>query len=162
MLPILQARPICGLLLRLLRGPESVAAAAAVVAADGGLAILVSALGQGEEVGFFAATCLLEFSRVGVVHLAAVIAAGAVPRLLETLKRTEAEAGAGDSRIETCSAAHTLLNLITADASVGEEAAAAGFDAARLQQLGGLPDEPRGGGACRHVRHLHRRRRGGG
>ena len=143
MLPILQARPICGLLLRLLRGPESVAAAAAVVAADGGLAILVSALGQGEEVGFFAAACLLKISEAGATHLAALVAAGAVPRLLETLKRVEAEAGADDSRSGMRSAAQTLLNLTALEgASVAAEAAAAGFDAARLRQLGELPDEP--------------------
>ena len=138
----LQVQPICDLLGKLLRGPESVAAAAAVVTADGGLGVLVAALGQGENVGFFAVDCLLEISEMGATHLAALVAAGAVPRLLESLKREEVEADMGDLRCEMCSAAQILLNLITADAAVGEEAAAAGFDAARLRTLSELPDVP--------------------
>ena len=134
--PVVLAIP---LLYTLLRGPEAVAAADAVTAADG-FPALANALGEVGEVAGAAAECLLAVSELGERRHAALVAAGAVPRLLALLAADKGEEGPDWAKR---AAARTLLNLMmTDDASVAAEAAAAGFDAARLRQLAGFPDEP--------------------
>ena len=127
-----------GLLGKLLRGPEAANGADAFLAANGLLA-LANALGERGKLAHAATTCLLAISELGERRRAALVAAGAVPRLLALFAADEGEKG---PELAKLAAAHTLLNLIKADASVMAEAAAAGFDAARLRQLAGLPDDP--------------------
>ena len=127
-----------GLLSSLLRGPEAANAADAFLAADGFLA-LANALGEGEKVATSAAACLLAVSELDERRRAALVAAGAVPRLLTFLSTDESAEGPGSAKQ---AAACTLLNLMKESASVAAEAAAAGFDTSRLRLLASLPDEP--------------------
>ena len=118
---------------KLLRGPEAfVTADAAVVGSSP--CVLFDALGRGGEVGGLAVRSLLALSAVGATYPAALIAAGAVPRLLAILDVNEA----ADGKLVKF-AALVLLNLMSANDAAAEEAAAAGFDAARLERLAGLP-----------------------
>ena len=130
---------------KLLCSPEAVAAANALVAA-GCLKYLVASLGADRD--FPAARGFFAISALAPQHRAAMVSAGAVPRLLAVLQKERGGPvpGLGGENArdpEALLAARTLLNLMKAvDASVTAEAAAAGFDAARLRQLAGLPDEP--------------------
>ena len=123
------------ILTKLLRGPEAAAAATAVTAAGGLRALLALLDGR---TAIFAAKFLLAFTGTRPTSCEALIAAGAVPRVLEALA-SAIEGGGGENfegeETPTVPIARTLLNLMRESASVAAEATAAGFDAARLRRL---------------------------
>ena len=123
------------LLEKILAGPDASDAIDAALAATGGLrALLVIALPMCGEAGHNAATALVKAMR-GAAQRAALLAAGAVPRLLAMV----GDEAADDGRLVKL-AAPILLSLVVTEASAAGEAAAGGIDAARLRRIAGLPD----------------------
>ena len=128
---------------KLLRGPEAAATADAVIS-GGGLAAIVAALGREDDPGMDHGSVVdvaLALFWMGEAKRVALVAAGAVPRLLEVLLGGGKEGPGSAKQAVACA----LLNLMKESASVAAEAAAAGFDAARLLQLAGpgtLPPLP--------------------
>ena len=125
--PALTACSAYSLLIKFSDGPESAAFADGILA-SGVLKALVAALSKGGEAAGFAAKCLLPVV-LSDAPCAALIAAGAVPVLLEILS-------APDSNEDLINDVSMMLSqMMSCDASVAEEVHAAGLDAAQLRAL---------------------------
>ena len=96
---------------------------------------LVEMLGGEETLSFVTLSLMADILR-SPAHLPTLVSAG-LPRALVAMLNS----AHGRQPAVIAAGARVLLSLTPSGASVGEEVAAAGFDAARLRQLAGLGDE---------------------